>query len=198
MAGWTENSNHHLNTCSVGNSDPLGRHFWVSVRSDENLHFHGTSNTSKKLYHLQISEIFTSSKNDNFENSTTSKNDFYIFQGLLQNVKFELPVDRTCSRRNYFVDDTYRHPFLSGRFVSFFVRFPTLNLFYFQNFGKVWFSMFYRFMEIKVLNEKERKKERKKEIKKKRKMKFHMGILDKYRRFSIYSRVNLRLVIPNK
>ena len=40
----------------------------VSVRSNENLHFHGTSNTSKKLYHLQISEIFTSSKNDNFEN----------------------------------------------------------------------------------------------------------------------------------
>ena len=60
----------------------------MSVRSDENLHFHGTSNTSKKLYHLQISEIFTSSKNDNFENSRTSKNDFYIFQGLL-NVKGE-------------------------------------------------------------------------------------------------------------
>ena len=55
----------------------------MSVRSDENLHFHGTSNTSKKLYHLQISEIFTSSKNDNFENCRTSKNNFYIFQGLL-------------------------------------------------------------------------------------------------------------------
>ena len=54
----------------------------MSVRSDENLHFHGTSNTSKKLYHLQISEIFTSSKNDNFENCRTSKNDFYIFQNV--------------------------------------------------------------------------------------------------------------------
>ena len=40
----------------------------VSVRSDENLHFHGTSYTSKMLYHLQISEIFTSSKNENLEN----------------------------------------------------------------------------------------------------------------------------------
>ena len=38
----------------------------VSVPSDENLHFYGTSNTSKKLYYLQISEICTSSKNDNF------------------------------------------------------------------------------------------------------------------------------------
>ena len=58
-------------------------YFLVSVRSDENLHFHGTSNTSKKPYHLQISEIFTSSKNDNFENCRTPKNVFYIFQGLL-------------------------------------------------------------------------------------------------------------------
>ena len=34
----------------------------MSVRSDENLHFHGMSNTLKKLYDLQISEIFKSSK----------------------------------------------------------------------------------------------------------------------------------------
>ena len=44
----------------------------------------------KKLYHIQNSEIFTSSKNDNLKNCRTTKNVFYIFQGLL-------------------VDDMYRH-----------------------------------------------------------------------------------------
>ena len=57
--------------------------FQVFEWSNENLHFYGTSNTSKKLYYLQISEICTSSKNDNFQNCRTSKNVFYIFQGLL-------------------------------------------------------------------------------------------------------------------
>ena len=40
-------------------------------------------NTSKKLYHLQISEIFTSSKNENFKNYGTAKKFYYILQGLL-------------------------------------------------------------------------------------------------------------------
>ena len=67
----------------------------VSVRSNKNLHFHGTSNTSKKLYHLQISKNFTSSKNDNFENCRTSKNVFYIFQGLLH-FEYDFNIFKNC------------------------------------------------------------------------------------------------------
>ena len=54
----------------------------VSVRIAENRHFHGGSNTSKWLFHLQNFRKFSTSKKENFENQRTSENVFYFFKGF--------------------------------------------------------------------------------------------------------------------